>query len=116
MKREKEKGLIIFVAIFIVVLMGISFVPITEFVLKTLDTARKQGALNHSEKKFRFELYQGKENKEKLAFEVDNEFKNYFIDIAKEINYEVEKDLRLNEETSLIYFKKKKYYKILTEK
>lgn len=113
MKREKEKGLIIFVAIFIVVLMGISFVPITEFVLKTLDTARKQGALNHSEKKFRFELYQGKE---KLAFEVDNEFKNYFIDIAKEINYEVEKNLRLNEETSLIYFKKKKYYKILMEK
>ena len=65
----------------ILILLIISFVPLSNFVLKTTNNALKEGTFKKYESEFRMEFLKGKD---KIEILTDNYLKDKVIEIAKE--------------------------------
>ena len=92
MKRYTKKDILfVIVILFILILFFISFIPISNFVLKTTNNALKEGTFKKYESEFRMEFLKGK-----------------IIEIAKEYNYEKIEEIKHGEEKTILILQKKK--------
>lgn len=88
----------------ILILLIISFVPLSNFVLKTTNNALKEGTFKKYESEFRMEFLKGKD---KIEILTDNYLKDKVIEIAKEYSYENIEEIKLGEEKTILILQKK---------
>lgn len=106
MKRYTKKDILfVIVILFILTLFFISFIPISNFVLKTTNNALKEGTFKKYESEFRMEFLKGKD---KIEILTDNYLKDKVIEIAKEYSYENIEEIKHGEEKTILILQKKK--------
>ena len=89
----------------ILILLIISFVPLSNFVLKTTNNALKEGTFKKYESEFRMEFLKGKD---KIEILTDSYLKDKVIEIAKEYSYENIEEIKHGEEKTILILQKKK--------
>lgn len=106
MKKYTKTNILFSIGIvLILILFFISFIPISNFVLKTTNNALKEGIFKKYESEFRMEFLKGKD---KIEILTDNYLKDKVIEIAKEYSYENIEEIKHGEEKTILILQKKK--------
>lgn len=105
MKKYTKTNILTTIGIvLILILFFISFIPISNFVLKTTNNALKEGTFKKYESEFRMEFLKGKDRIEILT---DDYLKDKVIEIAKEYSYENIEEIKHGDEKTILILQKK---------
>lgn len=105
MKKYTKTNILFSIGIvLILILFFISFIPISNFVLKTTNNALKEGTFKKYESGFRMEFLKGKD---KIEILTDNYLKEKVIEIAKEYSYENIEEIKHGDEKTILILQKK---------
>ena len=105
MKKYTKTNILFSIGIvLILILFFISFIPISNFVLKTTNNALKEGTFKKYESEFRMEFLKGKDRIEILT---DDYLKDKVIEIAKEYSYENIEEIKHGDEKTILILQKK---------
>lgn len=106
MKKYTKTNILFSIGIvLILILFFISFIPISNFVLKTTNNALKEGTFKKYESEFRMEFLKGKD---KIEILTDNYLKDKVLEIAKEYSYENIEEIKHGDEKTILILQKKK--------
>ena len=105
MKKYTKTNILFSIGIvLILILFFISFIPISNFVLKTTNNALKEGTFKKYESEFRMEFLKGKD---KIEILTDNYLKDKVLEIAKEYSYENIEEIKHGDEKTILILQKK---------